>query len=576
SEAEKYFNYALNFSSTSLEANFGLGRVLYKKGDFEKAKKVFFLGTKLYPQFQGNYYYLAKIYQQTGETEKSIETYRQALKQDSHFVELRLLLSEVLISKNLFNDAFVQLHRLNKVDKTNSLVNQKLDQIRPLITKKEEELVPAKKLTKFFPIRESPEPGEIVKIGLNTDSKGNPIPLKQLILRNTGGFNIVSKNEKIFETDTAQSYKILFVKKNEATLFSTNNEKILELQNNVLIVPQNAKDTFIIEEIEFATGFAWAGKEDRQYRGMLELKFEEEGIFIINHIRVEEYLYSVLPSEMIFSWPMEALKAQSVVARTYLYYRKEYVHPHKKVGYDLCDSQHCQVYSGINTENKRTSDAVDQTYAEVLVYNNKFAHTMFHSNCGGHTQGSNEIKSWANVPYLTGVFDGDKKKTKFPETPYELELWLKTKPDVYCNLPQYCWPPEFRWFRIVPIEILEEKINREKNVGKIKNVSLLSRSSAGNLQKVLIEGTNDSLVIELENKIKRLLGIGPLRSTLFWLETDFNPDGSIKEIIIYGGGWGHGVGMCQTGAAGMATKGFSYQKILQHYYPGTVLKKIVD
>ena len=175
--------------------------------------------------------------------------------------------------------------------------------------------------------------------------------------------------------------------------------------------------------------------------------------------------------------------------------------------------------------------------------------------------------------YLSAVFDGY-GETSFPSTPFGLEHWIKTKPKVYGNQPDLKYPPSFRWFRVVPVKFMQEKLNREKNIGKIKNIIPIQRNSSGNINYIIVKGTKGELHIKKENKIRRLFGLGPLRSTLFWIETRYKSKNKPIEFIIYGGGWGHAVGLCQTGAAGMAKQGFSYKDILLHYYKDTKLEKL--
>ncbi|MFC1546832.1 SpoIID/LytB domain-containing protein [bacterium] len=358
-------------------------------------------------------------------------------------------------------------------------------------------------------------------------------------------------------------------------LFSKIKLQYLNLKNKTIILKPINKNiaSFIIEEIEFAKGHPWAGKEDRQYRGEIELRISNKGITMINIVNAEEYLYSVLSSEMMAWWPYEALKAQAIIARSYLFHKKKYSQTHKNQGFDLCESQHCQVYKGISSETKQTNRAVNATRGEILTYKNRVINALYHSNCGGHTQGSVELKGWYDQPYLSPVFDGY-SNTVFPSTPFDLELWIKSKPIVYGNQPSLKYPPSFRWFRVIPAKIMQEKLNRTKKIGRIKKIIPIKKNSSGNLGYVKVIGTKGELHITKENQIRRLFGLGPLRSTLFWLETRFAKKNHPVEFIIYGGGWGHGVGMCQTGSAGMALKGFSYKKILSHYYKGTKWKKL--
>jgi SpoIID/LytB domain protein len=276
---------------------------------------------------------------------------------------------------------------------------------------------------------------------------------------------------------------------------------------------------------------------------------------------------------MSISFPAEALKAQAVIARSYALYRTHVVRPHRKDGFDLCDSQHCQVYRGASNEWVQTTAAVDETRGEVLMSGGRLASPLFHANCGVHTQSSRDLKGWGEVPYLTGVLDGP-PDLSFPSSPASLERWLKSRPAAYCGTEPFNAGPEFRWFRLIPADLLQEKLDRLRGVGRIGEVRVLGRTSGGYVQSVRIEGTRSSILIEKEHEIRRILGLGPLRSNLFWIETTYDADGNPEEFLLYGGGWGHGVGLCQDGAGGMAAQGFEYAEILAHYYTGTDLSAL--
>ncbi|MBI4387087.1 MAG: SpoIID/LytB domain-containing protein, partial [Elusimicrobia bacterium] len=328
--------------------------------------------------------------------------------------------------------------------------------------------------------------------------------------------------------------------------------------------------TTIVERLTYAPGYAWGGTADRELRGEIEIALStaQKSLIIVNYVNLEEYVYGVLNSEMPTHWPMEALKAQAVLARTQAVYRQRSLRPHRAYGYDLCDEQHCQVYGGVPAETKRAKSAVDDTRGQILAYNGNPAHTIFFSNCGGHTQSGKEV-GWADVAYWQGVFDG-KDSARAPDSPWKLKEWLKTEPAVYCNATKFIWSPEFRWTRVISADELESRVFRIKNIGRIRALVPLRRSRSGHLNAIRIQGTSGELVIDREHEIRRVLALGSLRSTLFVIETSYR-NGRAQSFTLYGGGWGHGVGMCQAGAGGRAEQGALHQGILSHYYPGTKL-----
>jgi SpoIID/LytB domain protein len=325
--------------------------------------------------------------------------------------------------------------------------------------------------------------------------------------------------------------------------------------------------------VEYARGFAWAGIEDRQYRGSIEVSVLRDGFTLINEVNLEEYLYSVVPSEMPASSPMEALKAQAVIARSYALHRKHYIKPHLSEGFDLCDGQHCQVYRGAANEWEKTTQAVNETRGKVLTFDGTLISPFYHANCGGHTQSSEDLPGWGSYDYLKGVLDAP-SDVSFPSSPAELEKWIKSSPKTYCNSNPGARVPEFRWFRCIPVTFIQEKINRYKPIGDIRGITILGRNTSGHVRSVRIEGSSGSITLEKENDIRRFMGLGPLRSNLFWLEIKYSKENLPELLIIYGGGWGHGVGMCQSGANGMAQRGLSFSEILTHYYQGTRIETL--
>jgi SpoIID/LytB domain protein len=346
------------------------------------------------------------------------------------------------------------------------------------------------------------------------------------------------------------------------------------LPDKVTLEPlPNSKTSFIVKSVEYARGFAWAGAADRQYRGKLEISLHKGGLKIVNIVNLEEYLYSVVPSEMSTSFPAEALDAQAILARSYALATARSNKPHEADGYDLCDGQHCQVYSGASGEYAKTTNAVDRTRGIVLAYSGEIARPLFHSTCGGHTQTVTELKGWGEAPYLTGVVDAP-ADVIFPSSPLGLERWIKSSPDVYCNRSSGGPSPEFRWFRIIPAVFIREKMERQFGIGSLLEVSVVRRNSSGYVNSLIVRGTKGSVLLEREGEVRRFLGIGPLRSGLYWLETKFGIGGSPEEFVVYGGGWGHGVGMCQIGAGEMARRGLKHVEILEHYYGKTQLKNL--
>lgn len=289
---------------------------------------------------------------------------------------------------------------------------------------------------------------------------------------------------------------------------------------------------------------------------------------LINLINIEEYLYGVVPSEMQSTWTDEALKVQAVAARTYTL---KHLGRHLKEGFDLCASQHCAVYKGIFSENKKTNAAVDATKGEVLVdEKNEFIDTFYSYCCGGHTQDISDVWGLKKKPTLKGIFDGEATDWQFPLSPFFFEEWTRSLPEVYCKTTGDN-EISFRWIRYFNGEDLKNFINKKERIGNIKSIEPVKRAKYGALTEMRVIGEKGSRNFKFD-AIRNMLG--KIRSNVIKWEYSKEGSGFIDEIFIYGAGWGHGVGMCQRGVKSMADKGKDYKEILSHYYPDTkIIKK---
>ena len=276
---------------------------------------------------------------------------------------------------------------------------------------------------------------------------------------------------------------------------------------------------------------------DRWYRGQVRLAKTSSGFTAINHVDLEDYLASVIGKEMYVSWPQAALQAQAVASRSYAMYK---IKRKKTELFDLLSTTTSQVYGGIEGEAPSTLEAVGATKGQVLTHQGKIIEAVFHSSSGGHTENSEHV--WMSaVPYLRGVPDYDQEA------------------------PVYEWQANFTAAQLR---------QRLPGVGTIKALLPLQTSPTGRVKKMRIMGDYGSQVIS-GNQLRKALG---LKSTLiqqvqpnYGLVAGQSISGSPNGFSIQGRGYGHGIGMSQWGAYGMATQGKNYREIIQHYYPGTTL-----
>jgi SpoIID/LytB domain protein len=285
-------------------------------------------------------------------------------------------------------------------------------------------------------------------------------------------------------------------------------------------------------------------------------------------------------------FPDEALKAQSVTARSFTIARLG--KHHLLSPFDVCDDVHCQVFSGTTRRSSKTDNAVRSTSGEVLMYDNNICETFYHAVCGGHTEHNENV--WLNgtpMRYLRGVFDLPASQVNVPEdwliNENNLGRWISEKQKVYCNVdliqtPSYLEYTRkyFRW-RVEYSQSEITKIIRDKtghNVGSVQNIIPMERGVSGRLKKIRIIGSRKSITISSDLEIRKSLSPNYLYSSCFQVRTEGYSGGAPRRFIIEGAGWGHGIGMCQTGAAMMALTGSNYRSILQHYYRGASLKSV--
>lgn len=336
-------------------------------------------------------------------------------------------------------------------------------------------------------------------------------------------------------------------------------------------------DLFTIK-LPTAEGYHFESVEVRKYRNQINFIIDRFGkLTVVNVTPLESYLKGVVGSEMQEKFPIEALKAQAVAARCYTLARigKQ----HELSPFDLCDEVHCHVYGGVERETDNISRAVTETRGIVLKYENKICDTFYAGVCGGHSENNEFV--WDGEPrvYLQGRIDADMKNfpVDFLKNEENVRRWIESSPLVFCNTQNIEVPvfleytqKYFRWqVRYTQQEISRVIRNKTgKNIGRLLEIIPVIRGVSGRLVEIKLRGTRDTITIEKELSIRKALSENYLYSSCFVV------DRQGTDFIIKGAGWGHGVGMCQTGAARMAMQGKSYQQILNHYYNQAKIVKV--
>jgi SpoIID/LytB domain protein len=319
---------------------------------------------------------------------------------------------------------------------------------------------------------------------------------------------------------------------------------------------------------------SYIGVAGKLYRGRLIARIGLDGLLtIINELNIDDYIKGVVPKEIGADKHDEALKAQAVAARTETLSK---LGRHSDEGFDLCATVCCQVYGGMSAETPRTNKAVEDTIGEVITIRDRLASTVYHACCGGYTEDASAV--WGSgSEYLVAVpcFEqGQNTEFQFPLNKEEnFVKWVKGKPRAFCE----DYTKFFRWEkRFTETQLAATLAQKGYNVGKVLDIKLGERGPAGTLKSITIIGTEGQQTINSEYKIREALGgVMNFYSGRFIVEIEKDPNTQEKIWKFIGAGWGHGVGMCQYGAATAAAKyGWDYKKILQHYFPGTVVKKV--
>ena len=348
--------------------------------------------------------------------------------------------------------------------------------------------------------------------------------------------------------------------------------------------PQGDEASFTLHDVTIGVGFHWERQEKQTFRGTLRLVVEADKVLAINELPVEQYLESVISSEMSATSSPELLKAHAVISRSWLLYQMEKRKDESKEKgnsffsfvkkddellrwydredhtlFDVCADDHCQRYQGITrASSPAVAEAIKATRGQVLMSENELCDARFSKCCGGQTE---EFQyCWENIkkPYLVSVSDpfchtSDRRILSQVLNDYDQET-----PDFYE------WTVEYTQ------EELTELVNRKTklDLGDIVDLIPLDRGKSGRIWRLQLVGTNRSFTIGKELEIRRALSETHLYSSAFDVE---KRDG---RFILHGRGWGHGVGLCQIGAAVMGEKGYDYDDILLYYYRGAEIKQI--
>ena len=372
--------------------------------------------------------------------------------------------------------------------------------------------------------------------------------------------------------------------------------------DQVYLIDNDDDENFYMEvpDIEIGKGFHWSRKENQRFKGGFLFKIVDNKLLLINMIPIELYLQSVISSEMNGDCPLELLKAHAVISRSWAlrqidkipYLGTPYISDYETRTwydsgvhkyFDVCADDHCQRYQGITRAiNPNVKKAVKATCGEVLMYNDEICDARFSKCCGGATELFENCWQDKHFNYLEKIDDFSENFTPDLTVEENAVKFIKSSPEAYCNadgkkilskiLNSYDseYSDFYRWKVFYTFEELSEIVKEKsgEDYGLITDLTPLSRGTSGRIYRLKITGEKKTKIVGKELEIRRLLSKSHLYSSAFTVEK------SEKGFTLYGAGWGHGVGLCQIGAAVMAENGKKYKEILAHYYKGANLQKI--
>jgi SpoIID/LytB domain protein len=365
----------------------------------------------------------------------------------------------------------------------------------------------------------------------------------------------------------------------EGTLVATGGGAVVRNAGVVWFAPAapGPGATLTVRDVVHGGGGAQLGAEKREtraYRGRVYVTVGADGaLTVVNAIPEDELLAGIVPSEIWPDAPADAVRAQAVAARAEVLSKvgtRHFLDP-----FLLCSSQHCQVYGGVSLEDKRTTQAIADTRGEVLLRDGGggLVEAAYSSDCGGFGEHNENVWGAPPDPSLRGRLDAlgadARALGSFAGgiTEANLRAFLDSPAErTFCGRTRYA-KKSHRWTVVRTAAELDRLVAAEHpQVGSVRDLKALARGVSGRVTRLQIAGERGTVVVDGELKIRRLLG--GLKSSLFAVRAEAG------GWRFDGAGFGHGVGMCQTGAVGMAETGFAYQKILEHYYPGSHLRKL--
>ncbi len=527
--------------------------------------------TGIKPGFALATWQLAEVSRELGDDARALKAYEEVVKEDASYKHAHRYIARLLAQQKRYAESLAKYDQAMAVEPEDPQLKKEAERVARLApqqakARKKERL---QQWEGWTPPEEKPiAPSPVtIRVGVLT-GMGN------LLFRCASDLQVTTPAQTpVTVLKAGTDYDISYFRgngrhpKDSWVLSDAKGNNFVTFSERLWIAPKDSQKPVVLHAVPTGTGYFFAREEDKAYRGLIEISPRPgKGFNVINRVSLEDYTAGVLPAEMMTTWPLEALKAQAIVVRTYVLSK---LGNRNEQGFDVFDNVQDQVYRGLRAETARSNEAVRQTAGLVVKYHGKVMPVVFSAECGGHTQDYQE--AWGFKYPVIGVEDYDPRYNQdmeFPLSPARMETWIKEDREAWCRVYGLKGYDNYRWVWIVSAADIQKKV---PGIGRIRRLTVTHRSTAGWADKLLVEGEADSRELRSDS-IRRYLG--GIRSNLIWIEPQFNPKGWPEEFIIYGGGWGHGVGMCQVGCYGLAQAGKDCDEILRHYFPKGSIEKL--
>ena len=504
-------------------AYFRLGKIYRKKADYAKAAEYFSRLIKFDSSLRLAYYYLGECLYGGGSYEQAYKFLAKAI---NFYPEVEIIREKLRAVKKKIGDEFFIVQSREREKRRKKV-----------------------KLTPYSSEVDIP----LVKVGLADNLKKFSFSCGSKFLISNNKNSFLAQADKLY-TCTLRDEKIILGDYQGRIIYKsfTGSLKISSM------VSGEKKSPFYILGLISGKGNFWHKERDRAYRGDLEVIIKGGSLKLINILSVEEYLYGVLSAEISAKAHPQALRAQAIAARTFAFRNLK---RHEKEGFNFCSEVHCQVYQGVWAEASSTEKAIKDTRGKIIVYRDKPIEVLYHANCGGCLAADVFGKS----DYLTEKMDAF--NLEVPGSSYDEESWFHNPQAVFCVKSK---ESKFRWQRVYDAE--DFFIAFGKKIEDLKDILLKKKGDCFHYKEIEVVFSVSCQNLKGDLTIRNYFD--HLRSSAFKIEKKLSARGFPVMLFFWGAGFGHGAGMCQDGAVGMAEDGYNYRQILNHYFPNTKIKKL--